>query len=370
MASRLLWRQCPLCANLLVGLRGWRGAMFKKNQFREHLTRAISVSMTIMLPAFGARAQAPAEFYKGKPINVLIGVGVGGFYDLNARIVARHIGRHIPGGPNLVPQNMTGAGGARMAAYLAEVAPKDGSTLGMIPNNFPAMQAIGSEAIKFDLGRFQWIGSPAPLTGAMTVWRTSGVASIDDARRKEVLTGASGRGAESFSMPAMLNEFIGTRFKIVTGYPGGNEINLAMERGEVQARYNFWSSWKSTRPEWLKNGDIRIIAIMGPKAMDLPDAPSASDLAATEDDRRVVELIISGTYLGTPLAFGGGVPTDRLEVMRAAFNATMKDPEFLAEAEKLRIEVNPVSAAELEAVVGRVLKTPPALAARARPILE
>ena len=344
--------------------------MLKKHQLREYLTRAISVSMAIMLPAFGARAQTPAEFYKGKTINVLIGVGVGGFYDLNARIVARHIGRHIPGGPNLVPQNMTGAGGARMAAYLADVAPRDGSTMGMIPNNFPAMQAIGSEAIKFDLGRFQWIGSPAPLTGAMTVWRTSGVASIEDARRKEVLTGASGRGAESFSMPAMLNEFIGTRFKIVTGYPGGNEINLAMERGEVQARYNFWSSWKSTRPEWLKNGDIRIIAIMGPKAADLPDAPSATDLATTEDDRRVVELIISGTYLGTPLAFGGGVPADRLEVVRAAFNATMKDPEFLAEAEKLRIEVNPVSAADLEAVVGRVLKTPPALAARARPILE
>ena len=344
--------------------------MFKNSGLMSLLHHAVAMSAAILLPTVAAQAQTPAEFYKGKTVNVLIGVGVGGFYDLNARIVARHIGRHIPGGPNLVPQNMTGAGGARMAAYLAEVAPKDGATMGMIPNNIPAMQAMGSEAIKFDLGKFQWIGSPAPLTGAMTVWRTSGVASIEDARRKEVLTGASGRGAESFSMPAMLNEFIGTRFKIVTGYPGGNEINLAMERGEVQARYNFWSSWKSTRPEWLKNGDIRIIAIMGPKAADLPDAPSATDLATTEDDRRVVELIISGTYIGTPLAFGGGVPADRLEVVRAAFNATMKDPEFLAEAEKLRIEVNPVSTADLEAVVGRVLKTPPALAARARPILE
>ena len=240
----------------------------------------------------------------------------------------------------------------------------------MIPNNFAAMQAIGSEAIKFDLAKFQWIGSPAPLTGAMTVWRTSGVESIEDARRKDVITGASGRGAESFSMPAMLNEFAKTRFKIVTGYPGGNEINLAMERGEVQARYNFWTSWKSTRPEWVKNGDIRVIATMGPKPSDLPGVPSVTELVSSDDDRRVVDLIIAGTYLGTPLAFGGGVPADRLAAVRAAFDATMKDAEFLTETEKLKIDVNPVSAAELEAVVTRVLKTPKELAARARPILE
>ena len=319
---------------------------------------AAAAGAALLLAGASARAQAPADFYKGRNVNVLIGVGVGGFYDLNARVVARHIGRHIPGAPTLVPQNMTGAGGARMAAYLADVAAKDGSNIGMIPNNFPAMQAIGSEAIRFDLAKFQWIGSPAPLTGAMTVWRTSGVESIEDARRKDVVTGASGRGAESFSMPAMLNEFAGTRFRIVTGYPGGNEINLAMERGEVQARYNFWTSWKSTRPEWVKNGDIRVIATMGPKPTDLPGVPS------------VVDLIIAGAYLGTPLAFGGGVPADRVAAVRAAFDATMKDAEFLAEAEKLKIEVSPVPGAELEAIVARVLDTPKALAARARPILE
>lgn len=331
---------------------------------------AAAAGAALLLAGASARAQAPADFYKGRNVNVLIGVGVGGFYDLNARVVARHIGRHIPGAPTLVPQNMTGAGGARMAAYLADVAAKDGSNIGMIPNNFPAMQAIGSEAIRFDLAKFQWIGSPAPLTGAMTVWRTSGVESIEDARRKDVVTGASGRGAESFSMPAMLNEFAGTRFRIVTGYPGGNEINLAMERGEVQARYNFWTSWKSTRPEWVKNGDIRVIATMGPKPTDLPGVPSVVDLVASDDDRRVVDLIIAGAYLGTPLAFGSGVPADRVAAVRAAFDATMKDAEFLAEAEKLKIEVSPVPGAELEAIVARVLETPKALAARARPILE
>jgi tripartite-type tricarboxylate transporter receptor subunit TctC len=334
-----------------------------------NISRMAACAFAVLLCG-AAQAQSPADFYKGRTVNVLIGVGVGGFYDLNARIVARHIGRHIPGQPSLVPQNMTGAGGARMAAYLADVAAKDGANIGMIPNNFPAMQAIGSEAIKFDLRRFQWIGSPAPLTGAMTVWRTSDVRSMDDARAREVVTGASGRGAESFSMPAMMNEFLGARFKIVTGYPGGNEINLAMERGEVQARYNFWSSWKSTRPEWVKNGDIRVIATMGPKPADLPGVPSVTDLAKSDDDRSVIELIIAGTYLGTPLAFGGGVAADRVAAVRAAFDATMKDSEFLAEAAKLKVEVNPVSAGELEAVVARVLDTPKALAARARPILE
>lgn len=336
---------------------------------KRHLANG-AMAVLVMAGAQAAHAQAPAEFYKGRNVNVLIGVGVGGFYDLNARVVARHIGRHIPGQPTLVPQNMTGAGGARMVAFLADVAAKDGANIGMIPNNFPAMQAIGSDAIRFDLARFQWIGSPAPLTGAMTVWRTSGVATIEDARTREVVTGASGRGAESFSMPAMLNEFAGTKFKIVTGYPGGNEINLAMERGEVQARYNFWSSWKSTRPEWVRNGDIRVVATMGPKPSDLPGVPSVLDLAKSEDDRRVMELIIAGTYLGTPLAFGGGVPADRLAAVRAAFAATMTDTDFLAEAEKLKIEVNPVFADDLERVVARVLSTPAALAARARPILE
>ena len=342
------------------------GAAMRSNRLK--ILTIVSAALDMHSPC--AIAQTSAEFYKGKTVNLLIGVGAGGFYDLNARVVARHIGRHIPGAPTIVPQNMTGAGGARMAAYLADAAPKDGATIGMIPNNFPAMQAIGNEAIKFDLGKFQWIGSPAPLTGAMTVWTASGVTSMGDARKQDVITGASGRGAESFSMPAMLNEFAGARFKIVTGYPGGNEINLAMERGEVQARYNFWTSWKSTRPEWVKNGDIRVIAVMGPRPSDLPGIPSVTELVDAEDDRRVVDLIISGTYLGTPLAFGGGVPTDRVEAVRAAFMTTMSDPDFLTEADKMKIEVNPVSAAELAAVVSRVLNTPKELAIRARPILE
>ena len=322
------------------------------------------------LAGASASAQSPADFYKGKTVNVLIGVGVGGEYDLHARIVARHIGKHAPGAPNFVPQNMTGAGGAKMAAYLAEVAPKDGTNIGMIANNFPAMQAAGLDVIRFDLGKFQWIGSISPTVETMTVTKAAGVNSIEEATRKEVIVGATGKGAITYSFPAMLNEFLGTKFKIVPGYPGGNQINLAMERGEVQARNNTWSSWKVTKPDWIKNGDIRILAYAGPAPKDLPGVPNVVDLVKSADDKRTVELIVSGTMLGRPLAFAGDVPADRLAAIRAAFVQTMKDPEFLGEADKLKIEVDPVSGEDMQKVVANVLATPKNLAARARTIIE
>jgi tripartite-type tricarboxylate transporter receptor subunit TctC len=335
-----------------------------------NIVRASVVAGGAALAASPVAAQTPAEFYKGKTVNVLIGVGVGGEYDLHARLVARYIGRHIPGNPTLVPQNMLGAGGAKMAAYLADVAPKDGTHIGMIANNFPAMQAAGLEVIRFDLGKFQWIGSISPTVETMTVWRTSGVNSIEDARQKEVVAGASGKGAITYSFPAMLNEFLGTKFKIVPGYQGGNAINLAMERGEVQARNNTWSSWKVTKPDWLKNGDIKILVYSGPKPKDLAGVPSVTELVKNDDDRRIIELIVSGTELGRPLAFAGGVPADRVATVRKAFQETMKDADFLKEAEKLQIDVEPVSGERMQKVVADVLATPKHLAKRARAIIE
>lgn len=332
----------------------------------------VRAGLAAALAAFAgpAAAQGVADFYKSKTVNVLIGVGVGGEYDLHARLVARYIGKHIPGNPTLVPQNMLGAGGAKMAAYLADVAPKDGTNIGMIANNFPAMQAAGLEVIRFDLGKFQWIGSISPTVETMTVWKTAGVSSIDEARQKEVVAGASGKGAITYSFPAMLNDFLGTKFKIVAGYQGGNAINLAMERGEVQARNNTWSSWKVTKPDWLKNGDIRILVYAGPAPKDLPGVPAVRDLVKSDDDRRIVDLVVSGTELGRPLAFAGGVPADRVAAVRKAFMDTMTDAEFVKEAEKLQIEIEPVSGERLQKVVADVLATPKNLAERARSLIE
>jgi len=316
-----------------------------------------------------ARAQTIADFYRGKTVNVLIGVGVGGEYDLQARLVARHIGKHIPGNPNVVPQNMTGAGGIKMANYLFTQTPRDSTYIGMLGNNFAATQAVGGQGVQFDVVKFRWLGTIAPVVETMAVWQTTGVKTIDDARKREIVAGASGKGAITFIYPSMMNEFLGTKFKIVTGYAGGNEINLAMERGEVEARNNTWSSWKATKAAWLADKKIAVIAQAGPRAPDL-DVPSVEELTRTPDDRKLIELVVSGTRLGRPMATTPDVPEERLAALRAAYRATMADPAFRAEAANLNFEVAPVYGEEMQTIVGEVMSTPKELAARAKHLLE
>jgi len=322
----------------------------------------------LFIAASGAQAQTAADFYRGKTVNVYIGVGAGGEYDIQARLVARHIGKHIPGNPSVVPQNMTGAGGLKMINFLYSVAPKDGTAIGMIANQFPALQAIGASGVQFDAGKMNWLGSIAPAVETMAVWHTSPVRSIDDVRSREVVAGASARGAISFTYPAVMNELLGTKFKIVTGYQGGNEINIAMERGEVQSRNNTWSSWKATKPHWLKEQKLFVIAQAGPRARDLA-APSIEDLTKSPEDRQLMELAVSGTQFGRPFATNAA-PADRVATLRAAFDATMKDPEFLAEAQQLGFEVDPVPGVKMQATVEKVLATPKTVAARAKALLE
>jgi len=322
-----------------------------------------------LLAALPAKAQSVADFYRGKTVNVLIGVGVGGEYDLHARLVARHIGKHIPGNPNVVPQNMTGAGGINMANYLFTQAARDGTFIGMLGNNFPATQAVGGQGVRFDAVKFLWLGTIAPVVETMAVWSTAGVKTVDDLRAREIVAGASGKGAITYIYPSMMNEYLGTRFKIVTGYPGGNQINLAMERGEVQARNNTWSSWKATKPTWLRDKLINVIVQAGPRAPDL-DAPSVEELAKTPDERKLIELVTSGTYLGRPMATTPEVPADRLAALRAAYRATMADPEFRDEAAKAGFEVAPVYGEEMQTIVERIMSTPKELASRAKHLVE
>src|SRR6476659_214695 len=185
-----------------------------------------------------AEVDAIADFYKGKTINTYIGVGVGGEYDLQARLVAKYLGRHIPGQPNVVAQNMTGASGLKMLNFLYNQAPRDGTAIAMVQNGFPAAQAIGRPGIQFDFAQMRWLGTIAPVVETLAVWHTAGIRSIEDARKKEIVVGATARGGITFTYPALMNELLGTKLKIVTGYTGGNEINIAMERGEVQGRNN------------------------------------------------------------------------------------------------------------------------------------
>src|SRR6516225_6257600 len=316
-----------------------------------------------------AQAQSVADFYRGKTINVLIGVGVGGEYDLQARMVARHLGKHIPGSPTVVPQNMIGAGGIKMANYLFAQAARDGTNIGMMGNNFPATEAVGGSGVQYSSVKFNWLGTMAPVVETMAVLTSTGVKTVDDLRGKEIVAGASGKGAITYIYPSMMNEFLGTKFKIVTGYPGGNQINLAMERGEVQARNNTWSSWKATKPSWLRDKFITVLVQAGPRAPDL-DAPSVESFAKTPDDRKLIELVTSGTHLGRPIATTPDVPEDRLRALRGAYRATMADPEFRAEAEKAGFEVAPVYGEEMQNIVQSIMSTPKELAVRAKHLVE
>ena len=316
----------------------------------------------------GARAETVADFYRGKTINVYIGVNVGGGYDFEARLLARFMKSHIPGNPTLVPQNMIGAGGIKMANFLYSIAPQDGTAIGMFPNTLIAVQAVGTEGAQYDANKFAWIGSmtTSPLT--LTTWHTTGVRTIEEARRRELVVAASNKGAITYTFPRMLNEFLGTKLKIVSGYQGNSTMVVAMERGEVDGVTNSWDSWKSLNPAWLAEKKINLLVQTEPKAKDL-DIPSVQELARNEDDRKVIQLIVAGDALGKPLAASPNVPPERVQALRDAFDATIKDPEFIKAATAARIEINPIYGVALQDTVGKVLATPKHLAERAKAII-
>jgi len=333
-------------------------------------TPVLAVALTLgfaQLPSH-ARADSVADFYRGKTINVYIGVNVGGGYDFEARLLARFMRAHIPGNPVLVPQNMIGAGGIKMANFLYSIAPQDGTAIGMFPNTLIAVQAVGTDGAQYDANRFSWLGSmtTSPLT--FTTWQTTGVKTIEDARRRELTVAASNKGAITYTFPRMLNEFLGTKLKIVSGYQGNSTMVVAMERGEVDGVTNSWDSWKSLNPSWLTEKKINLLVQTEPKARDL-DIPSVQELARNDEDRQVIALIISGDALGKPLALAPNVPSERVKALRDAFDATVKDPEFIKAAAAARIEVNPIRGESLQSTVNKVLATPKHLIERARSII-
>ncbi len=316
-------------------------------------------------------AQNPIEaFYKGKTLTLAIGFSAGGEYDLHARLVARFIGKHIPGNPSVVPTQMTGAGTITLANYMAAVAPKDGTYLGVISNGLPAAQAIGTAGLKFDARQFHWLGALGPTIETQAIWHTVGVTTLDEARKKEVVVGSTGKGSGTFIMPTVMNELFGTKFKIITGYRGGSDVNVAMERGEVGSRNNSWTSWKSTKPHWLAEKKIHIVAWAGPETKELAHLPHLSKIAKDDADRQVVEVVFSGSYLGRPILTTPGVPAERVKALRDAFDATMKDPEFIAAAMQAKVELTPIKGVDMQEVVERVMATPPALLARAKVLME
>jgi tripartite-type tricarboxylate transporter receptor subunit TctC len=313
-----------------------------------------------------ARADAIEDFYKGKTMYALVGVSPGGEYDFQLRLVAKHLGAYIPGHPNIIAQNMTGATGMIMANYLYKVAPKDGTYIGLIQNGLPTSQAVGMEGVQFDASKYNWIGSIAPTVETMAVWKTAGATTIEQARQIEIIAGCVGSSGITLTFPVMLNDLLGTKFKMVMGYTGSGPLNLAMERGEVSARNNSWSSWNASKPEWVTNKDIHVLVYSGPKPPDLNGVPSLEELIKDPEDRQVVDIVTAGNALGHPFAMPPGVPPERVAAIRKAFADMLKDPAFRKEAEAAKIEIEPVSAQTLEKAALAAINASDKAKARAR----
>jgi tripartite-type tricarboxylate transporter receptor subunit TctC len=342
------------------------------NSLRHGLTRNLLAGLLLVVFAGTAAADPIAEFYKGKVVRILIGSGSGGEYDVLGRLIARHVGKHIPGNPSVIGINMPGAFALNMANHLYLQAERDGTTIGMINSGLPMMEAVGGDGVRFKSADFHWIGSIAPTTDMLVVWHGKGVKSIEDARKTELAVGSMGRGNFTYVFPALMNDLIGTKFKIVVGYRGGADINLAMERGEVDARSASWSSLRSINAPWLREGKINFLVQAGAKSKEkeLQALPMIEDLARNDEDRSVIELIMAGSKMGRPMAAPPGVPPERLAALRKAFDAVMKDPEFLQDATTLSTVVEPVGSAELHAIIDSLQRMPRVVAQRAKKYFE
>ncbi len=338
---------------------------------RNRLTGAALFIAALLGAATAGRAQGVAEFYRGKTINLIIGTSAGNDYDFRGRLIARYLGKHLPGQPVIVPRNMPGGGGVQAANWIANIAPRDGTVVHMIMANMMASQAMGLPGVEFDTRKFQWIGNTSSTPNVVAAWHTSGVKTIDDVRKRELVVGAP-MGTAGALYPALMNALAGTKFKLVTGYPGGNEVSLAMERGEVDGRgSNSWAAWKSTKPEWVRDHKLNILVQIGLKrAADLPDVPLMLELATNDADRKLLAFISAETEVARSLVTTPGTPPDRVEALRRAFDAMIKDPDFLAEAAKSEMDISPATGEECQKIADAIVNTPPEIAARARAMLD
>ncbi len=334
------------------------------------ILRAASAAIVLFVTS-QVQAQNVADFYKSKNVELYIGYSVGGGYDLYARVLARHIGSHIPGNPTVVVKNMEGAGSLRLANWLYRIAPKDGSVFGIIGRGTGFDPLLGQQAAQFDATKFTWIGSGNHEVSVCVAFQGHGITTFDDLRAKEMTVGGTGASADTDQFPKVVNGVLGTKMKIVSGYPGGNDIVLAMERGELQGRCGWsWSSVKATHGSWIAEKKLNILVQLSlQKHPDLPDVPLVVDLAKTDGDRQILKLIFARQVMGRPFLAPPGIPAERAEALRKAFMATMADPAFMADAEKSQLEVNPVACDDLQKLVAEIYRTPPEVAKKAAQLL-
>jgi tripartite-type tricarboxylate transporter receptor subunit TctC len=325
--------------------------------------RNASIAIAALL-AFATLATASADpiedFYKGKTINWILSAGAGGGYSSYAHVFAPYLSAHIPGKPNIVVQNMPGAGGIRAMIYLGSVAPKDGTTIGMVHSSVPYAPLYGIRGANFDPRRMNWIGSINAATGICVSWTASGITTWRDLFEKEFVVGGTGAGSQMETMPAMINKLFGTRIKVVSGYKGGNDVYLAMERGEVHGRCGgLKSSIKSTRPDWFAQKKVAVpVQIALERDPEFADAPALIEFVKDERTKQILELILSPMGMDRPLLLPPGTPPDRAAALRKAFSAAMKDRGLIAEAARANIELEEISGEKIQAILERAYTMP------------
>ena len=317
-------------------------------------------------------AQDPiADFYKGKQVNIFIGSSAGGGYDTYARLLGRHLGKHIPGNPVIVPSNMPGAASNIAAAYVYNVAAKDGTAIGAVQTAAVLDPLFADKArLKHDSSKFIYLGSATVDYYICIIRGDAGVKDFSEARTREVIMGASQPGTSTYDFPVLLNNAAGTKFRVVSGYKGTREITLAIEKGEVQGLCGFsWSSLSVQHPDWLQNGFIRVLVQehdKGHPEVNRMGVPLAVDFAKSPQDRQIMDLIYSSEIFGRPYILPPGVPTDRVAALRKAFMDALRDPELRAEGEKLGLDLDPISGDELQTIAAKMYATPPDVVERAK----
>jgi tripartite-type tricarboxylate transporter receptor subunit TctC len=332
--------------------------------------------LALLLFVVGLTATARADddvaaFYKSNTLRIVVGTAAGGGYDLFARIVARHIGGHIPGQPTVIVQNMPAAGGLAMTNQLYAAGPHDGSVIGAPINGIPTAPLLQPTGVRFNADKLIWLGSTNREPYVAFVWHTAPVQTLADLQAKQLLVGATAPGTTMVDFPLVTNDILGTKFKIVRGYEGTSQINIAMERGEIDGDGGVgWAAVKAQVPQWIADNKIKVIAQYGLKRHpDLADVPSMLELAKSDADRRALMVMFARTEYGRPYFLPPEVPAARVAALRQAFDATMRDPAFIADAAKLQLDVDPMSGEEVQSLIAELGRTPPDVVARVRAIL-
>ena len=337
------------------------------------MTLAGKALLAVALSATPVLADPISDFYRGKQMQFIIRTAAGGDYDSYSRLLARHMGKHIPGNPNIVAINMPGAGGIVAANFVGNLAPKDGTILTMVSQGLPVDQALAlNPSLKVDLRKLNWIGNVVNANQLLVVWNKTRVQTLDEAKKTEVKIGSTGAGSASVQLPAFYNNVLGTKFKIISGYIGGQEIDLAMERGEVEGRgTNTYTGYQTSKPNWIADKLIIPLVQVGlAKEPELPNVPLLLDQPVKPQDKPLLEYVSKAITVGRPVATTPGVPAERVAALRKAFDETLLDPEFIAEAKQQNAEVRPMTGEVLEKIIRDLIEAPQDVRDRVKVAME